>query len=144
MNPPELHIIPSRLAWRGLLVLHLAAVVVALMLPLLWCAVALFLVSAHFVWLRRSPTASSFLQVLPDGRVSLAGIGSNPQQAEILPSSLITAWLIILHLRTDTGRLYLLLWPDSAEEDSLRRWRVWLRWSLPTLQRRLAESDSQD
>lgn len=142
MTPPELLIIPSRLAWRCSLLLHLLAAGTALLLPLIWSVPAVLFVLVHFVWNRRSSSLVASLQLLPDGRVALVRAGTTPQPADILPSSLITSWLMVLHLRTDAGRIHLPLWPDSAERDALRQWRVWLRWSLPVLQRRLAETET--
>lgn len=141
MTPPELRIIPSHMARHGSLVLHLLAASTALLLPLIWSIPALLFVLAHFIWDRRRPALPCDLQILPDGRVSLIRCNMPTQSADILPSSLITSWLMVLHLRTDAGRIHLSLWPDSAERDALRQWRVWLRWSLPTLRRRLTESE---
>ncbi len=143
MIPPALHIAPSRLARRWLLILHLAAAGTALLLPVFWCFTALLFVLIHFAWSHHPPLPPDYLQVLPDGRVAITRAGADQQQADILPSSLITAWLIVLHLRTDTNRQYLLLWPDSADRDALRQWRAWLRWSLPALRRRLMEQEEQ-
>lgn len=144
MTPPELRIIPSRLARHGSLVLHLLAASTTLLLPLIWSLPALLFVLAHFIWNRRQPALPCYLQILPDGRVSLIRGDMPTQLAEILPSSLITSWLMVLHLRTEAGRIYLPLWPDSAKRDALRQWRVWLRWSLPALQRKVAESEMAD
>jgi hypothetical protein len=52
-------------------------------------------------------------------------------EAEILPSSYVSGWLVVVNLG-QTGRRgrSLVLLPDSAGTEELRRLRVWLRWRL--------------
>jgi toxin CptA len=53
------------------------------------------------------------------------------QEAEILPSSYASNWLIVVNLRGRGGRgRSMVLLPDSAAAEELRRLRVWLRWRL--------------
>ena len=49
-------------------------------------------------------------------------------EAEILPGAYVSVWLILLILGTSSGRRSLVLLPDAATGDELRRLRVWLRW----------------
>lgn len=58
------------------------------------------------------------------------GLGSW-QEAAILPGSYVSRWLIVLLLEAgDRRRRSLVLSPDAAASDELRRLRVWLRWRL--------------
>lgn len=53
------------------------------------------------------------------------------REAEILPSSYASGWLIVVNLR-GSGKRHrsLVLLPDAAAAEELRRLRVWLRWRL--------------
>jgi hypothetical protein len=52
-------------------------------------------------------------------------------EAEILPSSYVSSWLVVVNLGAGGGRRRsLVLLPDCAAADDLRRMRVWLRWRL--------------
>ena len=51
--------------------------------------------------------------------------------AKILPGSYVSGWLIVLILgASDRRRRSLVLLPDAAAAEDLRRLRVWLRWRL--------------
>ena len=50
-------------------------------------------------------------------------------EAEILPSSYVSDWLVVVNLGTrDRRGRSLILLPDCAAAEELRRLRVWLRW----------------
>jgi hypothetical protein len=52
-------------------------------------------------------------------------------EAEILPSSYVSDWLVVVNLGAGgASRRSLVLLPDSAVAEELRRLRVWLRWRL--------------
>jgi len=52
-------------------------------------------------------------------------------EAEILPSSYVSGWLVVVNLSAVGGRgRSLVLLPDCAAAEELRRLRVWLRWRL--------------
>lgn len=53
------------------------------------------------------------------------------QEARVLPGSYVSGWLIVVNLGKGgkRGRSLVLL-PDSAAAEELRRLRVWLRWRL--------------
>ena len=52
-------------------------------------------------------------------------------EAEILPGSYVSSWLIVLSLGArGASRRSLMLLPDAADAEELRRLRVWLRWRL--------------
>ena len=53
--------------------------------------------------------------------------------AAIMPGSYVSRWLIVVNLGGDgRRRRSLVLLPDSAGADELRRLRVWLRWRVGT------------
>ena len=135
MTPIELHFTPSRYIQRLLYVLYALAGITALSLPWLICLTAWFGMAAYFFWQWRNPAIGGYLQAQPDGQVIL-NINGCHYQAEILPSSVITAWVMVLHLRLEKGKTSLVVGPDSAADDALRQWRTWLRWTVPALQRR--------
>ena len=136
MIPPELAISPSILARRWLIVLHLVAATVALALPWRWLAMAWLLIAAHFCWMRRySNPQPVWLRVLPEGFVEVVWPDGASRQMVVQSSSITTAWLTVLHLQDERGRLHLALWPDSARADALRQWRVWLRWNATTIEK---------
>lgn len=142
MTPPELQISPSRRAQQCFVLLHLIAIIVALSLPWQWCSLAWGATILHYrLTISRLPGAGS-LQALPDGQVLLGNEQGQIRRAEIQASSLVTTWLLVLHLRTDSRKISLVLWPDSADAASLRAWRVWLRWSLPAMKRRIAAAEN--
>ncbi|SFN33841.1 hypothetical protein SAMN05660284_01247 [Formivibrio citricus] len=140
MIPAPLLLSPSRFARYGLIGLHLAAAGVACLLPMPWRAAALAAVILHGLWhcLRSTPEVIS-LQALPEGRVAVFMASGERLEAECLPSSRIVSKLIVLHLRHAAGRQDVLLWPDCAPAEILRQWRVWLRWGLPAVLRKMAD-----
>lgn len=142
MTPPELQISPSRIAQRYFVLLHLIAIIVALSLPWLWCGVAWGATILHYFRMRSFVSGSARLQALPEGQVVLVDGQGAGQKVNILPSSLVTSWLLVLHLQADSGKIALVMWPDSADEADLRRWRVWLRWTLPAMKRRIASAEN--
>ena len=53
------------------------------------------------------------------------------REAEILPSSYASEWLVVVNLGgSDRRHPALVLLPDCAAAEELRRLRVWLRWRL--------------
>ena len=52
-------------------------------------------------------------------------------EAEVLPSSYVSNWLVVVNLGAGgrRGRSLVLL-PDCAAADDLRQLRIWLRWRL--------------
>ena len=52
-------------------------------------------------------------------------------EAEVLPSSYVSDWLVVVNLNAGARRgQSLVLLPDCAVAEDLRRLRVWLRWRL--------------
>ncbi len=142
MTPSELRISPSRMARQYFVLLHLIAIIVAFLMPWQWCGVAWGATILHYFWARSFTSGSGRLQALPEGQVVWVDARGAGQKADILPSSLVTSWLLVLHLQTDSRKLSLVLWPDSADGAELRHWRVWLRWTLPAMKRRIASTEN--
>ena len=136
MIPAPILLTPSCRARYCLLGLHLTAVGVVALLPRPWSLGALAVIALHLLWALRPRLQVASLQALPEGKVAIFMANGERLEAELLPSSRITAWLMVLHLRHGTGRQDLVLWPDSAPQEVLRQWRVWLRWELPAQRKR--------
>ena len=51
-------------------------------------------------------------------------------EAAVQPGSYVSTWLVVVNLGRGRRDPSLLLLPDSAAADELRRLRVWLRWRL--------------
>jgi toxin CptA len=84
---------------------------------------------AQVLQLRRR--AARALELDAQGRARWQDGSGQWQEAEILPSSYASDWLVVLKLRASGGRdRSLVLLPDSAAPEELRRLRVWLRWRL--------------
>jgi hypothetical protein len=63
----------------------------------------------------------------PDGGWRLYSAKGAEFEASLLGSSLANPWFVLLHLRTESARLNLLLCRDSLPEDGFRRLRVALQ-----------------
>jgi hypothetical protein len=107
-------------------------------------AASLFLVLSLFhsirQYTRRQPLA---LWLYPQGDLGLVltGLAPPPLPARLETASLVLPWLCVFSWRYDTNvpftmtpamprRGVIVLLPDSADPDSLRRLRVWLRFSV--------------
>jgi hypothetical protein len=124
---------PSRLGAIAAGVVHVLAAVAALDAPSPWLAAGLLVVvalsawSATRGWLRRagSRTVRAFAR---DG----AGrwwveAGADPVEAELAAPPVVTGPLVALALRAGGACWNLVLLPDSADPDALRRLRAVLR-----------------
>ena len=68
------------------------------------------------------------LRTEQDGTL-LIKAGDEWQPVSLLPSTMVTPWLTVLHLRhVDNRRTHIVILPDSLCQDDYRRLRVWLRW----------------
>lgn len=76
--------------------------------------------------LQRGERAARALQLGGQGPARWQDGSGQWQEAEILPGSYVSDWLIVLNMRNRS----LVLLPDCAPADELRRLRVWLRWRL--------------
>ena len=81
--------------------------------------------------LQRGKRAAHALELDAQGHARWQDGSGLWQEAEILPSSYASDWLVIVNLRASGRRgCSLVLLSDSAAADELRRLRVWLRWRL--------------
>ncbi|KAF0814217.1 hypothetical protein IGB42_01114 [Andreprevotia sp. IGB-42] len=133
--PPSLLISRSVIALRWAAFAHGAALLVALLLPWGWMMAALVLVAISAWRVRKAAAGPQRLDVLADGQLRVGWADGRSADAGLLPASRVTAWLTVLQLQLPQQRCVLVLWPDSAPADTLRQWRVWLRWHWPALQR---------
>jgi hypothetical protein len=121
-------ITPCLFAFAGLLALVCAA---ALPWPWFMPGVALVLVSlAWMIYRWRRQARHGILKLGADGQLRVQW-GTGPLlRADVLPSSLICAHLILLHLRVGEDRRWqaLVLWPDSMPTADFRRLCAALRW----------------
>ena len=81
--------------------------------------------------LQRGRRAARALELSEQGPPRWQDGSGRWHDAEILPSSYVSDWLIVINLRGNgrRGRSLVLL-PDGAAAEELRRLRVWLRWRL--------------
>ena len=92
-------------------------------------------ISFAWVWhlaraLQRGRSALRTLELNDTGGArSQDGLG-HWQETEILPGSYVSGWLIVLILGAGGRRRSLVLLPDAAAAEDLRRLRVWLRWRV--------------
>ena len=101
---------------------------------------AFFLVSAAiaFALVWGAPLALQFgrgavraLELGAEGTVRWQDGPGHWHEAEVLSDSFVSGWLVVLNLGAGgrRGRSVVLL-PDSAAAEEMRRLRVWLRWRL--------------
>ena len=109
-------------AWIGLPDLALWPVVAGIAIAWAWhTSLALHL----------SPAAVRALEMNDAGGVRCRDGAGRWHEGEILPGSYVSAWLMVLLLDAGgRGRQALVLLPDCASAEELRRLRVWLRWRL--------------
>ncbi|AOX99044.1 protein YgfX [Jeongeupia sp. USM3] len=128
----SLRLRPSRLRRRLAVVVGLAAIASAAASPWPWnLAGAVWLAIA--AWFERRRVAPAGIAARDDGTVVLEWPDGLTTPARILPSSRVGLWLVALRLDGAHGRSSLLLWPDSADAETLRQWRIWLCWARPGL-----------
>lgn len=127
--------VPSRWQRGFLLLLHGTAAGAALSLawPLNLIVGVWVWISAVWHWRQRSQIR--LIQCLPDGVCMVHYLDGHELAMALQPTSVLTAHVLVLHLQGDGVKLAVLLWPDSADAEVLRQWRVYLRWIWPSLQR---------
>ena len=71
------------------------------------------------------------IRLRPDGSAACRGLHSDWIDCTVLPSSAVTSWLVVLHLRPLDGgrRVNLPILADALDPDGFRRLRVMLRWA---------------
>ena len=131
--PLRLQLKPSRSYFVFLASGHILAGVAVCLLPVPGMLRAGILLLLALLLLRIWNATSRYLPSLllrRDGKLELQTYGGEPVSADVSNETLIWAWLVVLHLRTDTGRLKpLVLFADSLTgPDAHRQLRLWLRW----------------
>lgn len=128
--PFELNLRPSRVYRLILALAHgLALAGIWLAALLVWVkgllALALF---AGAVWLwRENSNGPRSLRVSQSGQIEILDVEWLP--ASIKGQAVVLLWLVSLNAVLENGAVEkLLIWPDSADADGLRKLRVWLRW----------------
>lgn len=132
--PVRLSLRRSRYEFILLVGLHMAAMPAPWLAALpAWLKVVIDLAllgSAVFYLRRWRAMPYEGLRLLPDGSWALAK-GSEEIDAEQMPGGYLSPYLIVLPLRPAGQRtVRLVLWPDSAPADDIRRMRVWLKWGV--------------
>ncbi len=131
--PLQLTLRPSRIC-KALMVLVLALALTAVWLAEMPVLVRITLVAALLVaiaqfW-RRHMRQPLGLRISQSGELSVQQ-GNDWRKAEILGQPVAWIWLIYLRLKLEDGTKWSLrLWPDSADEEGLRRLRVSLKWGM--------------
>ena len=82
---------------------------------------------AWMVWQWRQPLPS--LRIKADGQIQLDADNRGWQAVELLHGSFVSPGLSVVRLRTPDSTQPLVLLPDSASHDALRRLRLSLRWA---------------
>lgn len=80
--------------------------------------------------LHRVGSAARTLELGADGGVRCRDVRGQWHEAQLQPGSYVSGWLIVLILRANGRLRSLVLLPDAAAAEELRRLRVWLRWRL--------------
>jgi hypothetical protein len=79
--------------------------------------------------LHRSPGAAVSLELHADGRASWMDRNGARHEGRLGVGHFVSAALLVVSLeRTALRRKWIVLMPDSARPDEMRRLRVWLRW----------------
>lgn len=110
--------------------IHALAGFAALANPLpFWARFGLFAMvgASGFLSLRRHrhPGFSGLVLDADEGWQVIGRSGAVP--ARLAESTVVTRWMVLLHLETDTGKIALAICRDSIDPESFRRLRVALR-----------------
>ena len=93
-------------------------------------AVSLFGALGGAIWRWRRPLPE--LRIKANGQIQLAVGNREWQHVEIMPGSFVSPSLSVVRLRVQATTYPLVLFPDSATPDELRRLRLSLRWAPRT------------
>jgi toxin CptA len=106
-------------------------VALPLRLALMAAVVAVALEALHRVVLLRGPRAVRRLRVQRDGAIVVECPSGARTSGELKAGSFVAPWLVIVRWRPLGGRrdATVLLLPDMADAQALRRLRVLLRWA---------------
>jgi membrane-bound toxin of toxin-antitoxin system len=113
-------------------VLALAAVAAALAgwpLLLVCAGIALSLMATVAHALQRTGAGARALELRADGRAAWRDRAGRWREATVLAQRFVSPALVILALEDEAlGRQWVVVPPDAADGESLRRLRAWLRW----------------
>ncbi len=132
-TPLHLELGRSRLLWLYLTLLHGAILVTlpfvqlpgSFVLLLTLVLVLSYLRYRRLYWLAANPDSIRSLVWGSAERMQLTLGSGQGAGASLLPHGFVLSWLVILHLRLDTGRKrYLVVLPDMLDADGFRRLRV--------------------
>ncbi len=126
IEPSRLYLVAISIIYGGVFLLLCLLPMSPLVKTGLLAAFIACLWSAILNW--RSMKAVNRL-VLEEGRLRLL-VEGRQQGVEVGKSTLVHPWVIILPVRNAYFRKTLLLFPDTANADDLRRLRVWLKGSI--------------
>ena len=93
-------------------------------------AMGLLIALGWTVWQWRRPLPG--LRIKADGQIQLDAGNSGWHPVALLPGSFVSPGLSVVRLRTPDSTRPLVLLPDSASRDALRRLRLSLRWAPRT------------
>lgn len=140
-QPLQVNLLTS---WRLALLMAIASIstiVILLLMPLLillklFISSVIVIMAVYHIWrdaLLRFPWSWAAIQVHSTGELSLIQQDGSAHQVTIEPSCVVLSSLMILHVKLPSSRwpAYVVLLPDSAEQASLRKLRIWLRWGMP-------------
>ena len=109
-------------AWISLPLLAFAPVAAGIALAWAWHIARI---------LQRRPGSVHALELAAQGNARWQDGSGQWHEAEILPSSYVSGWLVVMNLSGGGGRRRsVVLLPDSVVAEEMRRLRVWLRWRL--------------
>lgn len=69
-----------------------------------------------------------YMALYADGHLELGEVQGSLRQVRLLPEAVLLPWLCVFRYEDgETVNTFTLLW-DAADQESLRRLRLWLRW----------------
>jgi len=115
-----------------LVLLHsVSALSVFMIAAVLWFKVALWFCiigSGYFYWCRYQNQSYCFaIKYSPEFLWQLIGNDEKPLNFKILKSTVMTSFLIVLHVKTDNTYRYFLVLADSTDDESFRKLHVLLK-----------------
>ena len=93
-------------------------------------AASLLIAMSYCIWTMRKPLPG--VRIKSDGQIQISIANGEWQTAALMPGSFVSPGLSVVRLRTKHAMHPLILLPDSATSDELRRLRLSLRWAPRT------------
>lgn len=138
VKPLALSLRPSRILAGGLAVVGCAGIVLSAMLPLpIWgrgvLMLALLAAMGHAIVhhaLLRLPHSINALEVGANGILRCHSVRHGWREAQVLDSSFVTPWLVVMHLQVDGLRWMrpVVILGDILDAELARQLRVWMKW----------------